>query len=104
MKRLLSLLLTAMLVFLVPFSALAEEPLLRLTVMAAGESDCMLLESGGEAMLVDGGSNKYRERLVKMLESRGLTRLKNLYNPIPMTTTSTACTGRCCRGSPPKRF
>ena len=58
MKRLLSLLLTAMLVFLVPFSALAEEPLLRLTVMAAGESDCMLLESGGEAMLVDGGSNK----------------------------------------------
>lgn len=44
MKRLLSLLLTAMLVFLVPFSALAEEQLLRLTVMAAGESDCMLLE------------------------------------------------------------
>lgn len=83
MKRLLSLLLTAMLVFLVPFSALAEEPLLRLTVMAAGESDCMLLESGGEAMLVDGGSNKYRERLVKMLESRGLTQLKYLYNSHP---------------------
>ena len=83
MKRLLSLLLTAMLVFLVPFSALAEEQLLRLTVMAAGESDCMLLESGGEAMLVDGGSNKYRERLVKMLESRGLARLKYLYNSHP---------------------
>ena len=104
MKRLLSLLLTAMLVFLVPFSALAEEQLFRLTVMAAGESDCMLLEAGGEAMLVDGGSNKYRERLVKMLESRGLTRLKYLYNSIPMTTTSTACTGRCSRGSPPKHF
>ncbi len=83
MKRLLSLLLTAMLVFLVPFSALAEETLLRLTMMAAGESDCMLLESGGEAMLVDGGSDKYRGRLLELLESRGLKRLKYLYNSHP---------------------
>lgn len=83
MKRLLSLLLTAMLVFLVPFSALAEETLLRLTMMAAGESDCMLLESGGEAMLVDGGSDKYRGRLLELLESRGRKRLKYLYNSHP---------------------
>lgn len=83
MKRLLSLLLTAMLVFLVPFSALAEETLLRLTMMAAGESDCMLLESGGEAMLVDGGSDKYRGRLLELLETRGLKRLKYLYNSHP---------------------
>lgn len=83
MKHLLSLLLTAMLVFLVPFSALAEETLLRLTMMAAGESDCMLLESGGEAMLVDGGSDKYRGRLLELLESRGLKRLKYLYNSHP---------------------
>ena len=60
-----------------------ERNLLRLTVFAAGRSDCMLLECGGESMLVDGGLNGYREKLKNALETRGLTRLKWILNTHP---------------------
>ncbi len=60
-----------------------ERDLLRLTVFAAGRSDCMLLECGGESMLVDGGLNGYREKLKNALETRGLTQLKWILNTHP---------------------
>ena len=53
----------------------AQRDLLRLTVFRTGRSDCMLLEAGGEAMMIDGGSNKYREKLRDALAARNLHRL-----------------------------
>ncbi len=56
----------------------AGKPLLRMTMLDTDRSDAMLLECGGEAMLIDGGSGQYRERLYELLEKRGITRLKYL--------------------------
>ena len=36
-----------------------QSPLLRLTVLDTDQSDCMLLQCGGEAMMVDGGTAAY---------------------------------------------
>ncbi len=58
----------------------AEKSLLRLTMLDTDRSDAMLLECGGEAMLLDGGSGQYRDRLYEMLERRGVTTLKYLFS------------------------
>lgn len=57
--------------------------LIRLTVFRTGESDCMLLEAGGEAMMIDGGANKWREKLRDALAARNITHLKYIYNTHP---------------------
>ncbi len=57
--------------------------LLRLTVFRTGESDCMLLEAGGEAMMIDGGADKYREKLRDALAARNITHLKYIYSTHP---------------------
>lgn len=57
--------------------------LIRLTVFRTGESDCMLLEAGGESMMIDGGANKWREKLRDALAARGITHLKYIYNTHP---------------------
>lgn len=57
--------------------------LMRLTVFRTGESDCMLLEAGGEAMMIDGGANKWRESLRDALAARNITHLKYIYNTHP---------------------
>lgn len=57
--------------------------LIRLTVFRTGESDCMLLEAGGEAMMIDGGANKWRENLRDALATRDITHLKYIYNTHP---------------------
>lgn len=57
-----------------------RRPLLRLTVFAAGQSDCMLLEAGGQAMMIDGGSEPYRDDLKNAIQSRGIKRFKYLLN------------------------
>lgn len=61
----------------------AEKDILRLTVFKTGESDCMLLEAGGESMMIDGGANKWREDLRGALESRGISHFKYLVNTHP---------------------
>ena len=50
----------------------AEKPVLRWTIFDVDEGDAHLLECGGEAMLVDGGPNPFREPLRIALEARGL--------------------------------
>lgn len=46
--------------------------LLRWTIFDTDEGDAMLLECGGESMLVDGGPNPFREKLRDALDARGL--------------------------------
>ena len=50
----------------------AEKPVLRWTIFDVDEGDAMLLECGGESMLVDGGPNPFREQLRDALMARGL--------------------------------
>ena len=45
------------------------------TLFDVNEGDAMLLECGGESMLVDGGPKPFREQLYHALEQRGLTHL-----------------------------
>lgn len=55
-------------------------PLLRLTAFDAAQSDCMLLECGGERMMVDGGSMPYREDLRDAMREMGISHFKYLFN------------------------
>lgn len=57
-----------------------RRPLFRLTAFATGQSDCLLLQCGGENMMLDGGSAPYREKLRDAMEQRGITRFKYLLN------------------------
>ncbi len=57
----------------------AEKDLLRLTMIDTNRSDSMLLECGGEAMLIDGGAGQHRHRVYDMLNRRGITELKYLF-------------------------
>ena len=96
MKRIVKLLMPILLLLLIaPHSGEAKlygkQPpddwnhcnVLRITVFQMGESDGMLLECGGEAMLVDGGSNKYREVLQTELTRRDLAHIKYFFNSHP---------------------
>lgn len=58
----------------------AEKETMRLTCIDTDRSDAMLLECGGEAMMIDGGSGQYRNRVYSMLDSRGITQLKYLWS------------------------
>ena len=60
-----------------------ERDLLRITVFRTGEGDCMLLEAGGECMMIDGGPYKYREKLRDALNDRGITHFKYLFSTHP---------------------
>ena len=61
----------------------AERDLMRLTVFRTGEGDCMLLEAGGECMMIDGGPYKYREKLRTALEARGISHFRYLFSTHP---------------------
>ena len=50
----------------------ADRPTLKWTCFDVDEGDAHLLECGGEAMLIDGGPNPFREPLRMALEERGL--------------------------------
>ncbi|MDD3334870.1 MAG: MBL fold metallo-hydrolase [Eubacteriales bacterium] len=55
--------------------------LLRLTVFATGASDCMLLEAGGESMMIDGGiGGSHRLPLAQALKERGIQRFTYMLN------------------------
>lgn len=55
-------------------------PLFRLTAFDAAQSDCMLLECGGEKMMVDGGSPPYRDALCRAIADKGISHFKYLLN------------------------
>ena len=88
--------LLVLLLLMLPIAALAQvfvdtpvpedwagKDTLTLTVFKTGESDCMLLENQGEAMMMDGGANKWREDLRTALESRGISHLKYIVSTHP---------------------
>ena len=58
----------------------AEQDILRMSVLDMQRSDAILLECGGETMLVDGGLGLHYKRLFKMLDDRGITGFKYLWN------------------------
>ena len=51
-----------------------------LTCIDTNRSDAMVLQSGGEAMMVDGGEGRYRKRVYATLDGYGITELKYLLN------------------------
>ena len=95
MKRFLSVLLTFFLLLSVlpaqaqvyvkqdPPEDWQQRDLLRITVFRTGEGDCMLLEAGGECMMIDGGPYKYREKLRDALKDRGIAHFKYLFSTHP---------------------
>ena len=56
----------------------AKSPLLRLTAFSAGQSDCMLLTCGGEAMMVDGGTAAYEEEPIHAMQEGDVQSFKYL--------------------------
>lgn len=90
MKKLLLILL------FVPLTALAQvhvgvEPpedwaareLLRVTILQTGRSDAILVECGGEAMLIDGGDASQSKALEQELQARELTDFRCFLNTHP---------------------
>ena len=57
-----------------------KSPLLRLTVFDTAQSDCMLLECGGESMMIDGGTASFREDLKNAIEEKEIKRFRYLFN------------------------
>lgn len=57
-----------------------SRPLLRLTAFQTAQSDCMLLECGGQSMMIDGGTESFHEMLRQEIEKRGITSFKYLLN------------------------
>lgn len=55
-------------------------PILRLTAIDVDRSDAMLLECGGEAMLVDGGSGQFRDRLFAAVDQAGVSKFKYIFS------------------------
>lgn len=58
----------------------ADKDVLRLTVFDVNEGDAMLMECGGEAMMIDGGPNPFREDLKNALEARGYKHFKYFFS------------------------
>lgn len=92
MRRLLALLLLLCLPLTVHAEVnLSAEPpadwdsraLLRITILETGRSDAILVECGGEAMLIDGGDASWSTALQHDLEKRSLTDFKYFLNTHP---------------------
>lgn len=58
----------------------AEKDTLRISVLDMQRSDAILLQCGGESMLVDGGLGNYYKRLFRVLDDNGITQLKYLWS------------------------
>jgi len=57
-----------------------ERDLLKVTAIDVDRSDAMLLECGGEFMLVDGGSGQFRDRLYAAVDAAGVKKFKYLFS------------------------
>lgn len=55
-------------------------PLLRLTAFDTDQSDCLLLQCGGEAMMVDGGTAEFGGELADALTRMGIANFRHLLN------------------------
>ena len=60
-----------------------EKELFRLTALDTDRSDAMLLQCGGENMMIDGGYVSYYPRLEEYFAEHGITQFKYLYNTHP---------------------
>lgn len=60
-----------------------EKELLRLTAIDTNRSDAMLLQCGGENMMIDGGSVQFYPRLEEYFDEHGVTEFKYLFNTHP---------------------
>ena len=56
------------------------EDVLRVIAIPVDEGDALLLECGGETMMVDGGPSARYHRVTEVLEARGITHFKYLLN------------------------
>lgn len=57
-----------------------DSALLRITAFDSGASDSMLLECGGHAMMVDGGTAEHGQTLIEEVRLRGIRHFKYLFN------------------------
>lgn len=53
-----------------------SEDELRVTVLDVGNADCILIQSGKQAALIDAGEGQDRRKVIKALHLRGITRLE----------------------------
>lgn len=60
-----------------------ERGLLRVTILQTGRSDAILVECGGEAMLIDGGDDSWEVAVRHDLEARNLTAFRYFLNTHP---------------------
>ena len=60
-----------------------EKELFRLTALDTDRSDAMLLQCGGENMMIDGGYVTFYPRLEEYFAEQGITEFKYLYNTHP---------------------
>lgn len=58
----------------------ADKDTLRVSFLDMQRSDAILLQCGGESMLVDGGYGSYYKRLFRVLDDSGITQLKYLWS------------------------
>lgn len=58
----------------------SEKELFRLTAIDTDRSDAMLLQCGGENMMIDGGSAQYFNRLEELFAREGVTEFRYLLN------------------------
>ena len=65
------------------FSDAADDAPFALHVLDVGKADSLLLECGGEAMLVDGGTPDRGEEVVQYLTRRGIDSLRYVVNTHP---------------------
>lgn len=60
-----------------------EKELFRLTAIDTDRSDAMLIQCGGENMMIDGGSEQFYLRLQELFDAEGITEFKYLFNTHP---------------------
>jgi len=82
----------------------AERDTLRVTLLQTGRSDAILVECGGEAMLIDGGDASWSQALQHDLEKRGLTNFRYFLNTHPHNDHIEGLTYLMQQGWRPGRF
>ncbi|MBE5796804.1 MAG: MBL fold metallo-hydrolase [Clostridiales bacterium] len=77
---------------------------LRVTILQTGRSDAILVECGGESMLIDGGDASWSQALQHDLEKRGLTDFRYFLNTHPHNDHIEGLTWLMQQGYLPGRF
>lgn len=82
----------------------AARETLRVTLLQTGRSDAILVECGGEAMLIDGGDASWAQAVQHDLEKRGLTAFRYFLNTHPHNDHIEGLTWLMRQGYKPGRF